>query len=92
MSTTIRLRPLSEDSGGTCDWGSCDDEAVALRDSDEHGWLPVCTRHTGKRERRPSPGRGVCRHCGKEWALTTAGRLRAHDRGLNRCPGSGRPP
>jgi len=32
---------------GTCDWGGCDEVAVALRfDRYGHGWLPVCERHS----------------------------------------------
>lgn len=31
---------------GTCDWGGCDEEAVAWRWWREGGeWLPVCERH-----------------------------------------------
>lgn len=87
------LRPLIEASGGTCDWGACNEVAVEERHDAEHGWLPVCERHTGRRERRPSPGRATCGHCGKEYALSTEGRMRKHDRGFaQRCPGSGAEP
>lgn len=80
-----------------CDWGNCDQEGVAERlhpgDANTPAvWLPVCKTHTGVKTRRPSPGRGQCTGCGKDYALSTAGVLRAHDNGWNRCTGSGRPP
>jgi len=34
-----------EDPPGTCDWGHCNEEAVAWRHSSSHGWLPVCEYH-----------------------------------------------
>ncbi len=78
-----------------CDWGGCDEEGVAERFWPEvelatNGevrpgrWLPVCRVHTGIRERRPPPGRGHCSNCGKDYALSTAGRVRAHDAGWDR--------
>jgi hypothetical protein len=47
--------PLADDDLGTCDWGGCDRDAVAVRiDRDTaHGqfdaevWLPVCSWHAG---------------------------------------------
>lgn len=41
------LLPLQADAGGTCDWGHCDDEAIAERRAPGHerGWLPVCDDH-----------------------------------------------
>lgn len=81
------LRPLTEASSGTCDWGGCNDEAVKERHSPAHGWLPVCTRHTGPTS-RPSPGRADCGHCGGDYALTVHGTLRAHNDGMVRCAGS----
>lgn len=96
---TIHLRPLRMNSVFTCDWGRCDAEAVAER-LGEDDWLSVCERHTGRRERRPSPGRAGCPHCGGEYTLSVAGKLRAHDAprsyerfsSYERCPGSGREP
>jgi hypothetical protein len=86
---TIRLRELTDQSEYTCDWGGCDEVAVAERDAGEpHGWLPVCERHTGRRERRRSPGRGTCPHCGRDYALSLAGLLPLHRRGFDTCPGS----
>ncbi len=89
---SIQLRALSENSGGTCDWGRCNDDAVQERYSEAHGWLPVCQHHTGPKPRTPSPGRGTCRFCNSEYSLTTAGVLRQHDHGFNRCAGSHTPP
>jgi len=80
-------RPLTEDSGYTCDWGGCDEVAVAERQSPEHGWLPVCGRH-GMRQRRPSPGRARCSTCGKDYALSVAGLLPLHRHGFDTCSGS----
>jgi hypothetical protein len=85
------LRPLTDESGGTCDWGGCNEHAVAERHSPQHGWLPVCQRHTGPTS-RPSPGRGTCGHCGSSYALTADGMLRAHNKGMVRCAGSGTAP
>lgn len=32
--------------GPECDWGNCDEPAVAFRnDRDGYGWLPVCETH-----------------------------------------------
>jgi hypothetical protein len=89
----IQLRDLTDESGGSCDWGGCDDEPVAERwGGEEHGWLPVCQRHTGPRN-KPSPGKAPCGHCGKVYALTTHGLVRLHVvEGFERCPGSGRAP
>lgn len=39
--------------------------------------------------RRISKERGVCPVCGREFQITPNG-IRAHDRGLGLCPGSGR--
>ena len=80
-----------------CDWGSCDQEGVAERlhpgnDTTPAVWLPVCKTHTGVHPERPKASRGQCSACGKEYALTTAGLVRAHDNGWNRCAGSGRAP
>ncbi len=88
---------------GTCDWGGCDEDAVAerfwpqveLATSGElraGAWLPVCRTHTGLKPRRPLSERGQCSGCGKQYALSTAGLVRAHDHGWNRCVGSGRAP
>jgi hypothetical protein len=90
----IELRPLTEDSLFSCDWGYCDDQAVQeRRDPTTDMWLAVCQRHTGARERRPSPGRGACSRCGKETALSVDGKVRAHNAGFaQRCPGSAQPP
>lgn len=55
-------------------------------------WLAVCRTHTGIKPRRPSPARGPCSTCGKEYALSATGLVRAHDKGWDRCVGSGRPP
>jgi hypothetical protein len=43
------LRDLADDSGYTCDWGNCDDVAVAERATNDslEPWLPVCERHSG---------------------------------------------
>ncbi|HZN71228.1 MAG TPA: hypothetical protein VFC00_06040 [Micromonosporaceae bacterium] len=88
---------------GTCDWGGCDADGVAerfwpqveLSGSGEvrpGRWLPVCVTHTGLRKRRPAPARGRCSGCGTEYALSTAGLVRAHNHGWQRCVGSGRAP
>jgi hypothetical protein len=89
---TVKLWPLTDDSGGTCDWGRCDGESVALRRDPGSGvLLPVCQGHTG--QQRPSAGRGACPVCGKDTALSTVGKVRAHDRAFaTRCPGSGGDP
>jgi hypothetical protein len=39
-------RETLHDVGGTCDMGECNRESAALVYDDEHGWLPVCVRHT----------------------------------------------
>ncbi len=46
-------RPLREESGYTCDWGYCDEVAVAERldDINHAEWLPVCAGHLGKSKR-----------------------------------------
>ena len=31
---------------GTCDWGNCGSPAIEYRFDIEHGWLPVCRKHT----------------------------------------------
>lgn len=36
---------LGYEYGDTCDWGGCDEPAVATRESATHGLLPVCARH-----------------------------------------------
>jgi hypothetical protein len=91
--SAIELRDLTDESIGTCDWGGCDVESVAeRRDPASDGWLSVCAWHTGRRERRPSPGRGPCSGCGKEYTLSVDGLVRAHSHGWNRCVGSGRSP
>lgn len=88
----MRVRALTEESGGSCDWGGCDHESAMERwGGDDHGWLPVCALH-GARSRAKSPGRGRCGHCDSDYALTTAGLLRMHTHGWNRCPGSGNVP
>jgi hypothetical protein len=75
------------------DWGACNTEAVAERlDRDSGYWLPVCRGH-GRIPRRPSPGRGTCERCGKQYALSVSGSMRAHDSQFAiRCPGSGTRP
>lgn len=89
----MTTRAMSDDTLATCDWGGCDDETVAERRDPKAGdWLAVCTRHTGT-ERRPSPGRAGCSHCGTEYTLRVDGTFRLHNRGFaERCPGSGRTP
>lgn len=92
--SVMTTRPLSAESGGGCDWGGCDGGAVAERyAADLTAWLPVCDRHTGPTPRRGAYPRGTCPVCGTDHALSTAGLVRAHDRGFAiRCPGSGQPP
>lgn len=85
---TREIRPLTDESGYTCDWGGCDDVATAERYDAGHGWLPVCEHHEGKPARR-SPGKRMCPVCATEYALNVDGRIRAHDQGWDRCPGSG---
>ena len=43
----MTTRPLTDESGYFCDWGGCDEVAAFERETTEHGWLPVCTRHSG---------------------------------------------
>jgi hypothetical protein len=92
-STVSELRPLPPDGAGTCDWGGCDGEPVGLRRDPVTGdWLPVCAAHVPP-QRRPSPGRGACPECGKDTALSVAGKVRAHDKDFaTRCLGSGKAP
>lgn len=50
----LPLKPLPGDMVGiTCDWGSCNRPAVALRSSKENGDLPVCAVCATKAD--PSP-------------------------------------
>jgi hypothetical protein len=43
-----RLRPMTDGSGGTCDWGHCDGLSVVERwDAEQGQWLPVCAEHIG---------------------------------------------
>src|SRR5882724_546932 len=93
MTTASKTtRPLIEDSG-SCDWGGCDNEAVAERyATDLAMWLPVCQGHLGPLPKGPS-GRGVCSACGKDTTVSVKGLVRAHDRAFaQRCPGSGKAP
>lgn len=97
------LRIAEEWPPPSCDWGSCDEEGVAERFWPEvelsttgevrpGRWLPVCAKHTGVKERRSSPGKAPCVGCGRDYALTTAGLIRAHDHVWERCVGAGRAP
>lgn len=91
-AVSANVRPMSEETIGTCDWGGCDDETVAERlDLKSGEWLAVCRKDSGQgADRRQSPGRAVCAECGKEYALLVDRRMRAHNRGFaERCPGSG---
>ena len=91
----IRLRPLTDASGYTCDWGGCDEVATDERATGDPSlpWLPVCYRHSGRGSHRGKASRGVCAACGKEYALSAAGMLRAHDVAFAlRCGGSGKAP
>ena len=54
----MSTRPLTDESGWSCDWGGCDNQAVAERSSDDE-WLPVCVGHLGPQKRGPGP-RGTC--------------------------------
>lgn len=87
----MTTRPLSDADGGTCDWGNCDDDAVAARLAPDGQWLSVCQTHTGPK-RHTSPGRARCTHCGDNYALNISGQLRMHNRRFDRCPGSGTTP
>jgi hypothetical protein len=88
-----QLRELTEDSGGSCDWGYCDTESVAERFASDLGkWLPVCAKHVGPAPARLSPGRASCPHCGTSYALSVQGLIRAHSHRFARCPGSGTRP
>lgn len=62
--------------------------SARAHDADDHllVWEPA------PKLRRPSPGKALCRVCGKTYALTVAGTLRQHDRRIARCPGSGATP
>jgi hypothetical protein len=84
---------MTEATEFTCDWGHCDNESIAERLSPQSGeWLAVCARHVGS-ERRPSPGKASCHHCGTEYVLKVSGTFRLHNRGFaGRCPGSGQQP
>jgi hypothetical protein len=86
------MRPLTEDSGGTCDWGACDDPATAERlDPRTAVWLPVCARHEVPQSATYTYPRGCCAGCGKETTLSRAGLVWAHDAPgtMVRCDGSG---
>ena len=88
----MQTRPLTDESCFTCDWGGCDEYATAERFHADHGWLTVCDTH-GARPSRPKATRGRCAHCGKDYALSVGGLVRAHDNGFaTRCPGSAKPP
>lgn len=84
---------MTEDTSGTCDWGSCDGETIAERFAPElNEWLGVCVQH-GERPPRPPSKRGTCSGCGTEYALSTVGLVRAHNHGFAvRCPGTGAKP
>lgn len=69
-------RPLSPDAGFQCDWGGCDDSAVAER-RDGAVWLPVCTGHGDVKPAR-SAVRGICSVCSLERKLTKAGVVVLH--------------
>ncbi len=87
----MSTRPLRDDSGWSCDWGGCDNGAVAERTNGDE-WLPVCTVHLGPQKRGPGP-RGTCPVCATDHALSMTGLIRAHDRGFAiRCPGTGKEP
>jgi hypothetical protein len=90
-----QMRPPTEDSGGTCDWGGCDELSTAERlDPRTAQWLPVCAAHEAPRPAPPTFRRGCCVECGKETALSTAGKVRAHDvpGTFSRCRGGGHEP
>ena len=87
----MNIRPLTDESGYSCDWGGCDEVAVQERESAVHGWLPVCGRH-GMRQRRASPGRATCPACGKSYALSVAGLLPLHNDRWDACAGARKPP
>lgn len=92
----IEVRPLTEDSGGTCDWGGCDAESVAERATGDPDmpWLPVCAFHSGQhRWRGPKTQRGDCSACGRSYALSVVdGLIPRHNQGFGRCIGSRRRP
>jgi len=45
MTGEYRVRPLRPESIGTCDWGHCDETAIAERHTFRFGWLTVCAKH-----------------------------------------------
>jgi hypothetical protein len=48
IASRNELRPLSDESVGTCDWGYCDKPEYAERLDDSGLWLTVCRQHAGK--------------------------------------------
>lgn len=89
---TVQLRPMTDDTEFTCDWGYCDSESVAERRDPKSGeWLAVCRRCSGSTaDRRQSSRRAHCVDCCGEYVVNVDGRMRLHSRRFARCPGSGR--
>jgi len=92
-SNMIKTRPLENGASGTCDWGYCDNEAVAERATGDPcmPWLPVCDRHTGSHTwQGHKTARGRCRACGRSYALSVKdGVVPLHNAaGMGRCSGS----
>lgn len=60
MTDTQRLRTMTGETGGTCDWGGCDLLTAFERWAPELGqWLPVCVEHSGPTWDRFSFGWGL---------------------------------